>query len=130
LFGTAARTFTRDLAIGESVGAATGAVIGALVAPGATAASDTYPFAGQVIPSGIVAGGIIGAAEALSLEGFERPSLHKGKMMNDKNASTGHLFPLVLVRGKLTLMTRLARYVTFLGCVSSVLIPYMAINRK
>jgi hypothetical protein len=65
--GTAARTFTRDLAIGEGVGATAGAVIGGLVAAGATAASDTYPLAGQTIPSGIVAGGIIGTVEALPL---------------------------------------------------------------
>jgi hypothetical protein len=65
--GTAARTFTRDLAIGEGIGAVAGGVTGGLVAAGFTAASDTFPFAGQTIPSGIVSGTLVGTVEALPL---------------------------------------------------------------
>jgi RHS repeat-associated protein len=63
----AAKVFFRDFMIGETAGAVGGGIAGGLVAAGATAATDTYPFAGQTIPSGITAGAIIGVFEALPL---------------------------------------------------------------
>lgn len=65
--GDAARTIMRDYAIGEGAGAVVGGVVGGLVAAGATEATDTYPFAGQTVPSGVVAGTMVGTAEALPL---------------------------------------------------------------
>jgi RHS repeat-associated protein len=50
---------------GQIVGTGIGMVIGGFVAGGFTIATDTYPFAGQTIPSGIISGGIVGFVEAL-----------------------------------------------------------------
>ncbi len=64
--GTASRAMMRDYAIGEGVGTIFGGFAGGLVAAGFTEASDSYPFAGQEISSGIIGGGVMGAAYSLA----------------------------------------------------------------
>jgi RHS repeat-associated protein len=50
---------------GQVIGTGVGCGVGALVAGGATAATETYPLAGETIPAGCVGGGMIGFVEAL-----------------------------------------------------------------
>jgi len=60
----AARTAARNWLIGEGVAAGVGCGVGALVAGGLTAATETWPLAGATVPAGCVGGGAIGAVDA------------------------------------------------------------------
>ena len=53
------------LLFGQAIGTGVGCGVGALVAAGGTAATETYPLAGATVPAGCIGGGMIGFFEAL-----------------------------------------------------------------
>jgi RHS repeat-associated protein len=61
----ASKAALHTLVFGQAIGTGVGCGVGALVAAGATAATETYPLAGATVPAGCVGGGIIGFFEAL-----------------------------------------------------------------
>lgn len=63
--GNAIESGKRVFIGGQIIGTAGGVVMGLLVAGGFTVATDSYPFAGQTLPSGAISGGIVGFVEAL-----------------------------------------------------------------
>lgn len=64
-FNQAAKAAGHTLFWGQVIGTGVGCGVGALVAAGATAATETYPLAGATVPAGCIGGGMIGFFEAL-----------------------------------------------------------------
>ncbi len=61
----ASKAALHTFVFGQAIGTGVGCGVGALVAAGGTAATETYPLAGATVPAGCVGGGIIGFFEAL-----------------------------------------------------------------
>jgi hypothetical protein len=61
----ASKAALHTLVFGQAIGTGVGCGVGALVAAGATAATETYPLAGATVPAGCIGGGIIGFFDAL-----------------------------------------------------------------